>query len=306
MPSRETRVKLRNALRANQTSEEIFNLIYEATGSVFYVSSVTGRSTNSGKSTEDALATIDQAINKCSANVGDCIVVMPQHTETITAAAGIDFDVAGITCVGIGNGTDRPQITFSTATTADIDIAAANVMIRNIHFINDIDSLAAPFDVDAAHFTIEDCLFDDATASKQTVRWILGDANADYMTVRNCTNHGSDTAGATACVTLNGADHVVIQHLVSHGDFSAANIQTVTAACTDLLIEDCVLENANGVDVNIEGIASQTGWIRNCSLRVATDGQVTWINTPGNMSLFENYGVNNDGETGKLVGTASI
>jgi hypothetical protein len=79
----------------------------------------------------------------------------------------------------------------------------------------------------------------------------------------------------------------------------------MSAAWTDCLIEDCALENANGVDVNIEGFSAATGQVRYNSCMIATNGQVTWINTPGTLALFENYGVNLGGETGMIIGTAS-
>lgn len=279
------------------------------TGDVYYVDSGIGKNgvgARAGQSSSKPLKTLDYAIGKCIANNGDFIIVMPGHAESVIAADGIDFDVAGITVIGLGEGSSRPTFTFTTATTADIEVDAANITIANCVFINDIDSLAAPIDVDAAYFAMIDCDMRDDTAAKQTIRWILGDANADNMTLIGCNNRGSDTAGATAWITLNGADGVEIIGCRSNGDYSAANVENITAACTDLLITKNHLENANAVDVNIEGFAAMTGWLSFNSLRIATDGQVTWINTPGNTSLFENYGVNNDGETGILAGTPSV
>ena len=296
-------------LFVRKTSGGVFVINPESntTGNIFFVdsgSSTGGTSSGFGDTPDKPLTTIDSAINRCTANNGDYIYVMAGHAETLSTAAAIDFDVAGITVVGLGYGTDRPTITLD-AVAADIDIDAANTTIKNIVFVNDVDSLVAPLDVNAAHFTLENCQMNDDTAAKQTVRWILGDASADYLTVRNCVNHGSDTAGATAWITLNGGDHVVVEDSSSHGDFSAANIETVTAACTDARFSRLHLENANAVDVNIEGFSAQTGWISDCRLRIATNAQVTWVNTGGAMSLFENYGVNADGEAGMIVGTVS-
>ena len=62
-------------------------------GNVYYVSSSTGSSTGPGFTPENAYATIDQAIGACTAGNGDVILVMPGHTETLSAAAGIDADV---------------------------------------------------------------------------------------------------------------------------------------------------------------------------------------------------------------------
>lgn len=284
----------------------ILNRMY--LGNVYFVDSGhadKGNTTSNG--TLDApFATLDYAVSRCTANNSDVILVAAGHTESVIAAAGIDLDVAGITIIGCGSGNARPKFTFSTDTTADIDIDAANITLFNLQFVNDIDALAAPIDVNASDFTMINCDMRDDTAAKQTVRWILGDANADNMQIIGCVNRGSDTAGSTAWITLNGADGVVVVDCRSNGDFDAGNIQVVTAAITDALITRNHLENANAVDVNIEGLASSTGWISYNSCRIATDAQTTWINTPGNMQLFENYGVNNNGETGKIIGVASV
>ena len=303
MSSQELNNRLRNALREVKYSQELRDLINHTTGSVYYVDSGSGAAANTGDASDEALITIDAAINKCTASKGDIIYVMPGHAETISSAAGIAADVAGISIIGLGRGTDRPQVTLS-ATDSTVTVTAANVSIQNIHFINDIDALVVGIPVTAAHCRIQGCLFDDATASKQTIHWITLSAAADYFECIGCENHGSDTAGATAFITGAAADHVTIRGLVSHGDFAAANID-MSAAWTDCLIEDCALENANGVDVNIEGFSAATGQVRYNSCMIATNGQVTWINTPGTLALFENYGVNLGGETGMIIGTAS-
>jgi hypothetical protein len=281
---------------------------FMTTGNVFFVDSGNtakgGDNPAKGTSPDTPFLTIDFAIGRCTANNGDVIFVMPGHTENVTAAAGIDFDVAGISCIGLGSGAVRPTITLDTATTADIDIAAANILLENLVFVGDIDALAAPIDVDAADFTMINCEMRDS-GTKNTVRWILGDAGADRMKIINCINRGTDTAGNTAWITLNGSDEPIIKDCKSNGNFSAANIEVITAAITDGLITGNHLENANASDVNIEGLSASTGWISHNMCRNATDTQVTWINTPGNMSLFENYGVNNNGETGILAGTPS-
>lgn len=304
MATEELRRRLRNALREPKYRDEMLNMIDSTTGSVFYVDSSTGSSSNTGKSSTEALATLDQAINKCTASKGDVIYVMPGHAETISAAAGAALDVAGVSVIGLGRGTDRPQFTFS-ATASTITVSAANVLIRNIHFINDIDALVVGIPVTAAHCRIENCLFDDATAAKQTNDWITLSAAADYFECIDCEHHGSDTAGAQSFISGAAADHVKIIGLQSHGDLEKANVE-MTAAWTDCLISGCHLENANAVDVCIEGFAAATGFVSFNSLEIATDGQVTGINTVGALSLFENYQVNNDGETGLLVGTVSV
>ena len=85
-------------------------------GKYFFVDSVTGISSNDGLSPTTALATVDQAVNKCTASKGDVIVVLPGHVETLaTASVGIVLDVAGVTVVGLGSGNARPTFTQTIA-----------------------------------------------------------------------------------------------------------------------------------------------------------------------------------------------
>jgi hypothetical protein len=274
-------------------------------GNHVYVDSNLGAdNTAQGGSWEEPVATLDYAIGLCANNNGDTIHVAPGHAETIATPSGLDFDVIGVTVIGYGNGTDRPTITLDTGTDTTVVVDAANVTIENVIFINTQDALVVGFDVNAAHFTMRKCVFRDAGADN-TLEWIIADANADYMTIEDCVNEGTDTAGNTAWITLNGATYTTIKGCTSNGDFSAANIRVVTAACTDLLIANNHLQNNNAVDVNIELFAACTGWVSKNMCHNATDAQTTWINTPGNTSLFENYGVNNNGETGMIIGTAS-
>lgn len=43
---------------------------------------------------------MDYANGRCTANNGDVVFVQAGHTETVTAAAGLDLDVAGVTLGG--------------------------------------------------------------------------------------------------------------------------------------------------------------------------------------------------------------
>jgi hypothetical protein len=297
----------KTALFNRKTPGGVFAIEDQAitTGDRWFVDSNNGATTNSGTSPDDALAGLEAAVQKCTANRGDIIYVMPGHAENVATAGAIDLDIEGISVIGLGNGDNRPQFTFITNTTADIDIDADNIKIKNIIFRCNKDALAAPIDVNKAYCTIEDCEFIDLS-TLNAVRWILTDANANYMRVSRCINRGTATAGNTAFITLVGSDHVIIEDCISEGDFGAANIEVITTTVTDVLITRNHLENANAIDVNIELFAAATGWVSFNSMRVATDAQTTWINTPGNASLFENYGVNNNGETGILAGTPSV
>src|SRR3990167_1275260 len=74
-------------------------------GAIFFVDSTHAAKADAvggGRSPDRPLATIDYAIGLCTASKGDVIYVMPGHAENLTAADGIDCDIAGITIVEIG------------------------------------------------------------------------------------------------------------------------------------------------------------------------------------------------------------
>lgn len=274
---------------------------------IFFVDSTTGTdAAGHGKSPDDPFASISYAFSSdvLTANAGDVVYVLPGHTETIAAAGGITCDIANVRIIGLpGSGSKRPTITFDGATSATIVMSAASVTWENFIFKNTQDALVVGFPVTAAYCGFKNCEFIDL-GTDNTVDWITLSAAADDFVLEDCVNKGTDTAGNDSFISIAATSNVKIIGLRSNGDFAAANIE-FTAAGIDVVITDCYLENANAVDVNIEGFAALTGWIaRNCC-RIATDAQVTWINTPGAASLFENYGVNDDGETGLIVGTAS-
>jgi len=144
MSSQELNNRLRNALREVKYSRELRNLINHSFGDIYYVDSGSGSSSNTGLADDEALTTIDAAINKCTASQGDVIYVLPGHAETIDEASAITCDVVGIHIQGVGRGTDRPQLTWDD-TASTIVMSAANVSWDNFHFINDVDALVVWF-----------------------------------------------------------------------------------------------------------------------------------------------------------------
>lgn len=159
------------------------------TGNVFFVMVGGVDTAGHGLHPDDPFATIDFAIGQCTASQGDTIFVMPNHAEAISAAAGIDADVAGISIIGLGEGVNRPIITLDTLTTTDIDIDAAGITFKNLIFTANFADIAVCIDVNADDFTIEDCHF-KATATNMNflVEIQAGTANqSDRIRVHNCT-----------------------------------------------------------------------------------------------------------------------
>lgn len=121
------------------------------TGTYFFVHSGTGAAGNDGKSAQTPNATLQQAIDKCTANKADVIVVLPGHAETVTATS-IAMNKAGVTVVGLGSGNLRPTFTYGAAA-ATITVSAANTSFLNCRFIANFADVAAAFTLGAAKGT---------------------------------------------------------------------------------------------------------------------------------------------------------
>lgn len=133
-------------------------------GSTWYVDSAIAGS--DGSAPDNALATLDEAFAKCTANQGDTIVVLPNHSETITGAGGIAHDVAGVSVVGVGNGNQRPRFLMDAGTTVTYAISAADAYVGNLVFAAGHADIVACFDVTAVHAHIDGCEFVDNTADE--------------------------------------------------------------------------------------------------------------------------------------------
>ena len=127
-----TKLSLRGGLVNNksqylQGAGELFT-----TGSVFYVNSVIGSDGNVGNDPAFPKATIDSAINSCTANKGDIVLVLPGHTEAVTSGS-IALDVAGVSIIGLGSGAMKPTLSFGV-TSSKISVTAANCTMQNFRF----------------------------------------------------------------------------------------------------------------------------------------------------------------------------
>ena len=141
---------------------------------------------------------------------GDVIYVMPGHTETIAAAAGIACATAGVKVIGLGWGASRPTFTWS-ATDSTWTITAASVSIKNIRAISSVNELVTMFSVSAANVTLDAIDVIDAGAAKEILQFLLTTNAADYLTLKN-SKHYVSTAGASAqkWIALVGTDRPTI------------------------------------------------------------------------------------------------
>lgn len=216
------------------------------TGNIFWVDSGIGvNDTAHGGDPDTPVATIDYAIGLCTASNGDVIYVAPGHTESINATTALFLcDVAGVSIIGLGNAANRPLITVGTATTAEVNITAQNVLLKNLQFTSAIDSLGNFVNVAANHTTIEDCFFYTAD-TYEAVCFINLVTTYDYLTVRGCRfvqptdPGGTDAAAGTGCFYLVDSEYVTIENCQMVGQFETAMFHNKTTAAGQLWIKDC-------------------------------------------------------------------
>lgn len=270
-------------------------LVPTSTGAVYFVdSNASNASDGNYGSLKEPMATLDGAVNRASgngdANKGAVIILMPNHAETISAAAGADLDVAGITVVGLGTGADRPTITFSTSTGADIDIDAANITVRNVLFVCAINSATALIDVNSTDFWLDNCEFQESSATGLACIDINGGAaNAcDRAKVTHCTFRCTTAGNWNTAIELGEvADGVEIRDNMILGDFDDAPVHNPTAkVLTNLKVVNNILRQNQTGQHAIELVSACTGvFARNL---IATDAIATAADL-GSLLAFDNW-----------------
>ena len=131
-------------------------------GNVYFVDSG-GQKANDGNlgvhPTNSPLATLAGAFDKCTADNGDFIVLLPGHAETLTAVEALD--VAGVTVVGIGNGDNMPTFTINAAIPG-FNITADDIKVHNIRLVagSSITAAARLVRIVASDIEISKCRFE--------------------------------------------------------------------------------------------------------------------------------------------------
>lgn len=262
-------------------------------GEVFWVDSVNGSNSNKGTFARP-FASIDYAVGRCTASRGDIIVAKPGHVETVTAAGGLDLDVAGICVLGLGSGSLRPTVNFTTAVGADMDVDAANITVVNLLFTGGVDALTGPIDVNAADFSLIGCEYRDVTGQATDV--IVADANADRLWIEGYFHNGAAAAGGASAIALIGMDNPVIKNFKLVGNFSVAAIDCRTTAVVDLDISNGYIWTKNAADVCIKDtITASTGKIGPSLYLMLTDNaaNITEAVTGATFHLFDDVYVCN-------------
>ncbi len=208
-----------------------------------------------------SIAAAVSALSGSRANTGDTLLLAPGHTETISTSTALSISIAGLYIRGVGNGNGRPIITLDTATTATINITAANVTFQNVIMVANFAAIAAAFTLtNAPDFAILNCEFRDTSNVLNFVNIVDTDTtsnHADGLRIEDSYRIGLGATANTTLVKMDGTNDrlSVKRNYVAH------------AATTDgglmIIATGKVVTNAQIVAnmCNFVGSASSTGGI---------------------------------------------
>lgn len=217
------------------------NLTGKTTGKTFYVQPTTYANAQmvneifvpDSQGVARTFSTITTALAACTASAGDVIYVAPGYTETITGAAGTAISKAGVTIIGLGMGTLRPTITFTTAVAASFDVTAANVSISNMVFTCGIDAQTAMINVTGADVSFINCEFNTNSGTVGAILGILTAATATRLIVDDCRFLGpAINAGTTTTAQIK--HEVGVDYQIKNSYFTGKMTQAILNATTVL------------------------------------------------------------------------
>ncbi len=235
-------------------------------GKVFYVCNSTatapngigGSDSNDGLTPERPLSTIDAAINKCTANRGDKIIVLPGHSESVTATSIVP-DVAGIEIHGTGEGAVKPTLNFG-ATTSNIAITAANVTMKGLLLVATVDSVAAAITVSAAGCNL-DLESADTSASVEFITVLKTASGCSNLTAK--LKHRGFAAGdaMTRYVDLVATTDADIE-MDFFGKASTSVVDMRTTACNNIQVTGRFYNESVALTKNVTNNTTSTWSVR--------------------------------------------
>jgi len=272
------------------------------TGNIFFVDSGVGSDSGSGTDSGQPFATIDYAIDRCTKDQGDYIIVMPGHAETIASATTLVPDIAGVHILGLGSGGSRPTLNFS-ATGSKIIMSAASVTIENFLFTGGVDLIVTMIEPIAADCRLLNIETRDVTG--QMTDCIITEATADRLLIDGWVHRGAAAAGGDTALSIVGGDGITVRNFWIDGNFAVAGIQGVTTASTNLTLggfdQSSYIRSRHATVVAITLHANGTGNIGpNIATRILTDADnITTAVVGAAMQIFQPVIIcNADGEVG--------
>lgn len=248
------------------------------TGTIFFVDSVTGSNSNSGRDKDHPFADLATAITNMTAGKGDIAIVMPGHAETITTTL---TPKAGSKIVGLGFGRNRPVFTAGTGAIDTFTISAANVTLQNIVLVGAASGNTALIEISGTYPRFIDLEIQGA-AAPTTLITVSG--GADGALWQNCRfRAAAGTAVGIAIEATAIAPDWLMLNTYFHGssvrDIDTAFIQMSKKSLAGLIINGFYGIGLVGGDNVVGGFDfnSSTGLVDGllCNVHIGFDAAIT-------------------------------
>lgn len=287
------------------------------TGRHFFVNSATGTVlSGAGLSPDRPITTINGAIALCTAGRGDKIWVMPGHAETIAGAAGVSMTKSDVSIIGLGQGDNRPTLTFSAAA-SDINVSAENCLIQNLKLVSSVNNLANFIDADAGNLTVRGVTM--VTSSlKEAYAFVDIATTKDDFLFEDCVflqptdPEGTNAAAGTGAIHCVDTERITIRRCHFEGQFETAIVHNLTTKVQQLVIEDSYLHQLLVADGKLLILVAASSGIIKGSVGVneggATAGVADLVGTNGIafwLSADSSFG-NDSGGGGQLCAPGDV
>lgn len=244
-------------------------------GQIFYVDSGGVRDETTADVANMLFTTLAAALNACRANRGDTIIVLPQHTESVTATS--HTWKAGVRVIGVGNGDERGTFTWD-ATGSTWAVSVPNVQIENVILnLGNANGVTAGITVTAAAFRLKGC--DVVTTTDATHKATLGidlGAGASRALIEGNNFRGAAGTLSTDVVKVSSTgDQIrIMDNVMVCGATAANGLIHVTGAATNFVISGntCYSTGASSTAaIKIDDVASD-GFIDSNRVAVTNNG----------------------------------
>ena len=249
------------------------------------------------------------AMDHCTEDQNDRVLVVPGYTETITGVGGITAAKAGIDVLGLGGYSNMPAFLMDGAATVSMLVTAADVRMKNLTFKAghaDINYLAL---VTAKGFILDHCRIVENTTDENFVDALhisSADNDADGLQLIGNEIIMDDAACVTAIDLLKNINDAKILGNLITGDFDATPYAPIYMATAEvpknILIQHNLIHNQHDGNAAV-GISmacvTATGWIINNHVgHQDADGNTAILAGAAGLYVGENY-------TSSVLGTAS-
>jgi hypothetical protein len=265
--------------------------------------------------TNNLVETLNAGLARCKADRQDTVVVLPGHSESVTASAGLITNlVAGTRIIGIGRGSKMPTFRW-TATAGNWPLSANDVEVRGLRLrLEGANGVTEAITVTGADNLISDCDIETASgaSNKATLAINVSTGAARLQFIRNRVR-GTATHNSTDILKIASAlDQIQIIDNIMQASATAGNgLIHVTAAATALTIARNILRNSmtsSTACIALDNVASTGVCVGNvCS--TLNDGTVTaqgivFTSTGSLVQCFENYVCDEPRKSGTLTPAA--